>query len=471
MSKIKFGTDGWRGVISEDVTFDNVRIVTQAISDYLNDSGRGKESRAIVGYDTRFLSDRYAQLVCEVLAGNGIKAILTDGPCPVPVVCYTIKRLGLAGGVMVTASHNPPRFNGIKFKADYAGSGTPEITGKIESFIGRHPPKTIPIDQAKASGMVQVEDPTPEYFDLVHSYIDMEKLSSSGLRVLVDSMYGCGDEFIAKLLKATNCKVTTIHAKPDPMFGGVNPEPLPENLKELISLTKEGDFDLGLATDGDGDRIGAVRSDGTFVNAHWILALLLLHLIRYRKWTGSVCKTVATTSLLSKIAKKYNLPLHETPVGFKHISQLMRQEDVLIGGEESGGIGFKNYIPERDGFISGLLLMEMVAAASRSLIEIIADAEEEFGRFCYFREDFHYPVEKGAQIVEGLKKSPPQKIQGSVVGETKTFDGIKFILKDASWLMIRPSGTEPKLRIYAEADSLNKVKAMVAFGRELVFGL
>lgn len=471
MSKIKFGTDGWRAVISEDFTFDNVRIVSQAISDYFNDSRKGKESMVIVGYDTRFLSDRYAQLVSEVLAANGIRAILTDGPCPVPVVCYTIKRLGLDGGVMVTASHNPPRFNGIKLKANYAGSATPEITGKIESSIGRRPPKVMSLEQAKASGMVRVEDPSPEYFDFVHSYIDMELLKGSGLKVLVDSMHGAGDEFIARILQETNCKVTTIHAKPDPTFGGVNPEPLPQNLEELINLMKEGDYDLGLATDGDGDRIGAVRPDGAFVNAHWILALLLLHLIRYRKWTGSVCKTIATTSLLTKIAKEYNLPLHETPVGFKHISQLMRTQDVLIGGEESGGIGFKNYIPERDGFISGLLLMEMVAAASRSLTEIIADVEKEFGRFSYLRQDFHYPVEKGAQIVGALKEAPPRRIQNSPIAETKTFDGIKFILKDESWLMIRPSGTEPKLRIYAEADSFDKVKAMVALGKELAFGL
>lgn len=469
---IKFGTDGWRAVISEDFTFDNVRLVAQAISDYLKEVRKVKLApRVIVGYDTRFLSDRYGQLVSEVLAGNGINVILTDGPCSVPAVCYTIKRLGLDGGVMVTASHNPPSFNGIKFKADYAGSGSPAITKRIEALIGKNPPKAVPIDQAKTSKMVQVEDPIQSYFDFVHSYIDMNLLKNSGLRILVDSMHGTGDEYIARILRHTSCQVRTIHAKPDPLFGGINPEPLPKNLNELISLMKGDGFDLGIATDGDGDRIGAVRSDGVFISPHWILALLLLHLVRYRKWTGAVCKTISTTTLLQKIAHKYNLPLHETPVGFKHISQLMRTEDVLIGGEESGGIGFKNYIPERDGFISGLLLAEIIACSKKSLIEQMGDVEKEFGRFHYLREDFAYPIKKAKRAVETLKKAPPQKILNKSIVECKTFDGIKFILKDESWLLIRPSGTEPKLRIYAEASTPEEVRQMIEFGKDSVVGI
>lgn len=466
---IKFGTDGWRAVISEEFTFENVRIVAQAISDYLKLTPGAK--RVIVGYDTRFLSDRYAQLVSEVLAGNGIKVILTDGPCPVPVACYTIKRLRLAGGVIVTASHNPPHFNGIKFKADYAGPGDPSITDKIEELVYKNEPVVIPFEKAKSSRVIEVTDVTGPYFEFIDSYIDADLLKDAGLKVLVDSMYGVGDWYLKKILEQTNCQVKTIHAEPDPLFGGLSPEPIPKNLGELVSLTKEGGFDVGLATDGDCDRIGVVRSNGSFVTPHWIISLLLLYLVKYRKWGGGVAKTICTTSLLRKLASKYGLPLYETPVGFKHISKLMRETDILIGGEESGGIGFKNYIPERDGFLSGLLILELIAQEKRNLIEIMNDMEKEFGQFHYMRKDTDYPVKMGLEVVEALKQAPPSEILDEKVAEINSIDGIKFICEDESWLLVRPSGTEPLLRIYAEAGSEQRVKAMVELGKELAFGI
>lgn len=468
MRRIKFGTDGWRGLIGNDFTFENVRVVAQAISDYLKKERLSSKAIA-VGYDTRFLSDKFAEAVSEVLVGNGMKVILADRPIPTPVLSFAIKKGHLSGGIMVTASHNPAQFNGIKFKASFAGPADPIITDKIENFLFKSKIKTKPIKQAKKEKSIKLKNLSFDYIKSLRSYIDIKLLKRTKLKVLIDSMYGTGIGYIAKILEDTPIKIKEIRNHPDPLFGGIKPEPIEHNLKELSVLVKEGNFDIGLANDGDADRIGAMRGDGKFINPHQILSLLLLHMVEDKKWRGGVVKTLSVTSLIDNIAQRFNLKLYETPIGFKHICRLMLKENILIGGEESGGFGFRNYTLERDGILAALLLLEMVAYRRQSIIEIIADMERRFGRFRYRREDiecrdFIKTKEKFCKIV----KSQPSRLLNKNVVEVKTYDGLKFILSDRSWLLFRLSGTEPILRIYAEASSQNQADALAKLGKKMM---
>lgn len=468
MRRIKFGTDGWRGLIADDFTFENVRVVTQAISDYLKKEDSGSKA-IVVGYDTRFLSDKFAEVASEVLAGNGVKVILSDCPIPTPVLSFAIKKEHLSGGIMVTASHNPPQFNGIKFKASFAGPADPLITNKIENFLFKSKVKIKPLALAKKERNIRLSNLSSDYINFLRSYIDINLLEKTKLKVIIDSMYGAGIGYIAKILENTPLKITEIHNHPDPLFGGIKPEPIGQNLKGLSALIKEGNFDIGLANDGDADRIGAFRGDGKFVNPHQLLSLLLLHMVEDKKWRGGVAKTISVTSLIDNIAQKYNLKLYETPVGFKHICRLMLKENILIGGEESGGIGFRDYTLERDGILAGLLLLEMVAYRKQSIIEIIADMERRFGRFRYERKDIFCPdfiILK--KRFHKIAKSSSAKLLNRNIVEIKTYDGVKFILSDRSWLLFRLSGTEPILRIYAEANSQNQAKALVKLGKEIM---
>ncbi len=469
---IKFGTDGWRGIIGGDFTFNNVRIVAQAISDYLKSDRKGR-GHVLVGYDSRFLSKNFAEAVAEVLAGNRIKVMMCAGPVPTPLVSFTIRDMKLPGGVMVTASHNPPIFNGIKFKAHFGGSPDEKITDRIERYLLKNIPKIIPKDEGIRKGLIDIADENIviKYCNGLRSYLNMKSLRKSHLKVLVDTMYGTGDGYIQRVLKGTNCKVYAIHQGYDVLFGGVNPEPIAKNLTSLSEVIQKGDYDIGLAIDGDGDRIGAMTPQGKFINPHKILSLLLLHFIEDRKWKGAVAKTISSTFLIDKIASKYSIKLYETPVGFKHIADLMRREDILIGGEESGGLGFKGYTYERDGILSGLLLIEMMAVRKTGVLEILNDVEKEFGRFCYDREDIEYPDELKKKMGRVLKKNPPRKLLDKKVIEFKSYDGIKFICEDESWLLLRLSGTEPILRIYAEANSEEKVLKLIKAGKKMAFAV
>ncbi len=466
---IKFGTDGWRAVISEDFTFENVRKVSQAISEYLK--GKYSSISVVVGFDTRFLSDVYAKLISEVLCGNNIKVILTSKFASTPMVSYTIRNRHLQGGVMVTASHNPPQFNGIKFKPDFAGSATLQETRAIEERLGKNPPVVKNYKQAQEEGLLKIEDISLSYRNFITSYLDMDIISKSNLKIVVDTMYGVANKFIPEILKNTNCEVKLIHSEYNPTFGGVNPEPIPNNLSELINIMKNSNFDLGIAIDGDGDRIGAVTEEGRFIVPGWIISLLLLHFIENKKWTGCVVKTISNSTLIERIAQKFKLKLYETPVGFKYISKLMREEDILIGGEESGGIGYKNFIPERDGILSGLLLLEMLAYRKRSIGDIIQEMEDEFGKFCYARIDLKYPEDKKEKLLSTLRGRPFKELLGSRVVQVKDYDGIKFICEDDSWLLFRLSGTESLLRVYSEANSEEKVKNLLEFGKEYSLGI
>jgi len=472
MQEIKFGTEGWRGVIAENFTFGNVKIVAQAIADYVNEAKKSDhQKKMMVGYDTRFLSKQFAETVAATLAANGMQVFLTDKPTPTPAVSFVVKKEKLSAGVMVTASHNPPRYNGIKFKADFGGSATSEIVEKIEEKLYKNSVKEGIFSDLLGSKTIQKRDITPDYLRFMRSYIDMKLLKRHKAKVLVDVMYGVSNGYMEDVLSPTRHKVTIMHNKIDPNFGGINPEPIEINLGELIRTTKSGRFDIGIAIDGDGDRGGAATPDGKILSSHKILALLLLHYIEDRRWTGSVVKTISGSTLINKICRKYNLKMHETPVGFKKVCEIMLKENVLIGGEESGGIGFKGYIPERDGMLSGLLLLEMMAHRNKGILEILKNIEKEYGSFEYARQDLKFPLDKKDRLVSRLKSKPLKTILNRQVIELKTYDGIKHICDDESWLLFRFSGTEPILRVYAEAPSLRRARNMVEFGKELAFSI
>ena len=472
MAEIKLGTDGWRAIISEDFTFENVKIVAQAIADYVNNESEEVHRRkeVVVGYDTRFLSEDYAGTVSCVLAANGAKVILSSLASPTPSVSYAIKDRGLRGGVMITASHNPPKYNGIKYKAYYGGSAGTDIIGKIESYLKKSPVKETTLAKAVSEGIIKIDNIVSRHLSFAKRYVDLKLLRNSRIKVIADSMYGTGNDYIAELLSGGRARVETIHNDKNPYFGGINPEPILPNLNELAARTKKGKFDIGLATDGDADRLGVAAPNGRILTGHKVMTLLLLHLLEDKGLKGEVVQTISGTFLINKICARYGLKMHETPVGFKYICALMTKRDILIGGEETGGISFKDYIPERDGILSGLLILEMMAARKKRLLDILRSIDKEYGTYEYRRVDINYPDDKKGPLMERLKTSPPRDILGKRVVETKDYDGFKFICEDSSWLILRLSGTEPKLRVYAEAATEKKALAILDFGKKLAYG-
>ena len=350
-TEIKFGTDGWRAVIGEDYTFENLKIVSQAVADYL---GSGKS--IAVGFDTRFMSDRFAEAVSDIFRNNGIKVILSDRAIPTPALSFTVKNRHLDLGIMITASHNPPEYNGFKIKTSSGGAAGPEVTQTIENRLGKTPVKDIDSGLAK----ITKEDLVTDYVKFIRNYIDLKRIQKKRFKVLVDAMHGSGNSFIASILKGTNIRLEFIRNTINPSFGGIRPEPIEENLEDLKLMLKKERFDLGIALDGDADRIAAVAPGGIFIHPQKILGLLALHLHQDRGWRGGIVKTIAGTTMIDHIANFLKVKLDETPVGFKYISSLMETQDILVGGEEAGGIGVKGYIPERDGTMAGLLLLEMM---------------------------------------------------------------------------------------------------------------
>lgn len=470
MSQVKFGTDGWRAIISETFTMANVESVSQAIADVIVKRPNNPSQAIVIGYDTRFMSQDFAQRIAEVLAANGLKVILSTKVAPTPVVSYMVKQHNAAGGIVVTASHNPYKFNGIKFKDYYGGPASPELTAQFEASLDQTPVKSKPFHEGLKDGSIVQEDFDQAYFAFLESYLNMDLIRKSAWAVAIDAMHGAGQTYFETLLGTQFAgKVTTIHSDVNPSFGGVNPEPISQNLKELMGMCS-GDYDLGLATDGDGDRIGVVDDQGRFVYSHQLIALFILYLMETRSWTGGVAKSISTTALVNVIAKDKNLDLYETPIGFKHICTLMCEKDILVGGEESGGIGFKNHVPERDGLLAGLLVLEMMCHYQKPLSQILADMEHTYGRYYYQRNDVHYDISLMDQILGGLSKLKQETLDGEKVDKVLTEDGIKQVLVDGSWLLIRGSGTEPVLRIYAESQSEERVGRLLAIGEELALG-
>ncbi|MFH0738931.1 MAG: phosphoglucomutase/phosphomannomutase family protein [Candidatus Omnitrophota bacterium] len=456
--EIKFGTDGWRGIISENFTFANVRRVARSIADYYNRKSRGKKVKMAVGFDTRFLSDKYALTVAEVLAHNGIEVILSDRPIPTPTLSFAVAKRKLSSGVMITASHNPAEYNGIKIKTASGGAAGVEVTDEVEKLIQR------PLAYKGRQGRVKKADLTGDYIKFLRGYIDLKKLKKAKFKVLVDAMHGSGNGFIAEVLAGSAIKLEFLRREVNPSFGGLCPEPVLENLKSTIEKMKKENFDLGLVLDGDADRIAAFAGKGEFIPPQKILGLLALHLFQDRKMKGGVVKTIVGTNMMDNITAGLGLRLYETPVGFKYISNLMDTEDILVGGEEAGGMGFKGYIPERDGTLAGILLLEMMAYRKKPMIKILSQMEKRFGRYYYLREDLKIPNLK--VNIGDFRKI--KSILGKPVVETRDYDGLKLICSDGSWLMFRGSGTEPIMRVYAESKSLAKTKKILAFGRKLI---
>lgn len=469
-TSIRFGTDGWRALIAEEFTLENVRRVTQAVATYWRGAAarKGVAPRAVVGYDTRLQSDKFAVAVTEVLAGNDIATILASQPSPTPAVSYAIKNRGLIGGVMITASHNPPEFNGFKIKADFAGSADTEMTDAVEQLLDREAPRTIPSETARGQGRIVVEDVRGPHRAAAGRFVDLERIAKANLGVVVDSMHGCGGREIEEILSPHGMTATTLRAEADPTFGGVNPEPIALNLRPLSTYLGAHRADIALVTDGDADRIAAMDPQGEFITTHYCFAMLLLHMIRHRKQTGCVVKALNTTVMVDRICAKYGLTLRETPVGFKWTAKLMRETDVLMGGEESGGLGFKGWIPERDGILAGLLLLEFLACEGKPVRQIMAEMDAEFGASRYARADVRYPREKREPLMQWLRKHPTQDLLGSPLAEVKDFDGVKMVARDGAWLMLRGSGTEPVLRIYAEAGEQARADGLVQLGQELM---
>ncbi len=462
---IKFGTDGWRAVIGEDFTFHNVRVVSQAVADYLKKEIK-KPKKVIVGYDTRFLSKEFAFASGLTLAGNGIRVDISRENIPTPVVSFNAWYKNYDLGIMITASHNPYKFNGLKIKTKDGGAADKSLTGGIEKFLYRSKPKTISLREAERKGILRVKDFTLNYKDFLKSFFDIKRISKLKLKILIDLMYGAGNSFAQQVISPSSLTIDYLHKEFNPYFGGIHPEPVEDNLKELIRRVKKDGYDLGVALDGDADRIALVDNKGNFIDAQLILPLLAIHMIKSRKEIGGIGKTVVGSNLIDEVALSLGVNCFETPVGFKFISNLFKENLICIGGEEAGGIGFKGYIPERDGTASLLMMLEMMAYKEKSLFSLVKELSKKYGKWYYTRVSVS--LGKLAKSMEKLKI--PSKLLGKRVERVNRLDGIKLITKD-SWLMFRKSGTEPIVRIYAEAKTKEERDRLIRLGEYLIHAL
>lgn len=455
---IKFGTDGWRGIISEEYTFANVRLVSEAVAQYVLDRGEGDKGVA-VGYDARFLSPQYAKECASVLQANGVKAWLSDTMLPTPALTWQVKDREAALGIMITASHNPPEYNGLKLKAPYGGPASPELVAEVEQYVHKLEEQKRQIPPVKAETL-ETYPPQAAYLQHIKDLLDRKTVSAFQGKVIFDVMHGSAMGYPAQLAKEYGLDLLEIRNEHNPLFNGVNPEPIEKNLEALRQAIKAHQAVAGLATDGDGDRIGAMDEHGRYINAHQIMAILAKYLIEKRGWSGSIVQTLSSSGLVRHLAAKHGRKLYEMPVGFKHVTSLMLKEDILIGGEEAGGIGIKNYIPERDGVMLGFLLIEVMAAYGKTLGTLLDELTAEFGAYHYGRNDLHLEESQKEKLMDILYQNPPSDIEGLKVLEYKKGDGCKFTLQHG-WVIFRVSGTEPIVRIYAEADSEENLKLIL----------
>jgi phosphomannomutase len=450
MNSIQFGTDGWRGVIAEDFTFANARVVAQAIARYVvrcEDARKG----VVIGYDHRFTSDGIAAAVAEVVAASGTPVFLTDKPCPTPAVSLLVKQSGAAGGLMITASHNPYQWNGIKYKASYGSSALPSIVAQIEKDLGVVQTENVP-PLPPRNNLIQPLEPRAPYLDTIEKLVDWQRLRSAKFRFVSDVMHGSATGLLVELFRRNGIACDEIRGTRDPRFGSVHPEPIEPHIEALRQAVLAGKYDAGLCADGDGDRIGAIDREGTFVNPHQIFALLVWHLAGTRNLPGDIAKTFSVTKLIDKLAAKFGRTLHETPIGFKYICELMLEQNILIGGEESGGIGTNLYIPERDATVSALLLAELMAWHGKSIGELLAVLTAEFGEYHYSRMDLDLKPGQKEKAIAHFTDAKLTRILALPVVRRENMDGIKLYLGDVGWVMVRASGTENLLRVYCETS-------------------
>ncbi len=470
-SKIKFGTDGWRGVIAEDFTFENIKLVSAATArQFLEDLNNDKSLNNLVfiGYDRRFLGREFASCAGEVLSQHGLNVNLYKCDVPTPMVSFDVKKNHAVGGIVITASHNPPEFSGFKIKQPSGCSASKDYTDKIEKKLQDIINSPNIIIEKNKSNYKTVES-SKDYIDYIKKTIDLDTLKTLNETIIVDTMHGAGGTYIEQLLSGGKLKVKTIRGDKDTLFGGINPEPMMPQLKPLCEEVVKSKAFLGLSTDGDADRVGAVDENGEYINTHKILSILLLYLVEKKKLSGGVIVTVSQSVLVKKMAQKYGLKVFEVPIGFKNIAELMLKEDILIGGEEANGIGCKlHYMPDRDGIFNSVLLFEAINSFKLKPSELIKKLHNEYGAFYYDRIDVHIPnVEMGKDFVEKIKLKPPSDLNGHRVKEVITLDGTKLIFTDDSWLLFRASGTEPLLRIYCESDSKETLRNMLKTGEDL----
>ncbi len=466
--KIKFGTDGWRAIIGEDFIPTNIEKVIQAFCDIQGPLHSNK--KIILGYDRRNQSPESARLVAEVLAGNSFTVMIANQFCPTPCVSWMTKVSKALAGIVITASHNPSNWNGVKFKESYGGSASPEYTNEIEKQIAINDEKNreivkINFDEGIKNGSIVLFDPKKTYVEHLRSLLDVKAIQKSGLKILNDPLFGAGTYFMQDVLQMP---VDSLHTAADSTFGGLNPEPIDKNLGELMSKMKTGAWNIGLATDGDADRIGAVDENGNFVNSHLIFALLLKHYVENKKLKGTIVKSLSTTQMINKLCEKYGLECIETPIGFKHICKILVEKNALMGGEESGGLSFQPHVHERDGVLNGLFLVEMMAMTGKKLSELIQDLFKEVGNFYFDRIDLHLEREAIKRLQKKLLDHPPTQIDDKKISRIDARDGFKYVLADGSWLLIRASGTEPLVRIYSEANSPQTVQNILAVGKNLI---
>ena len=476
-SPIKFGTDGWRAIIAEDFTFANVRVASQAFCNYLKEAGAPSRG-LVIGYDTRFASERFAEAAAAVVAGNGIKVYLCDRACPTPVLSHTIKHIKTDGGIIITASHNPGEYNGFKIKADHAGSAPQEVVDRVESYLPEldrsGKVQSISLDEARQQGLLQMVDPVPEYDKSIQALLGKERLDgikSAGLTVVVDSMFGAGAGYFKRLLSGGATKIIELNGVRNPAFPGIQPEPITRNLGKLRARVRR-EASVGLATDGDADRLGVVDEQGAFVTQLQVHALLCLYLLEVRKQRGPLIKTITTSSMLYRLGERYNVDVVETDVGFKYVGPEMVSRNALIGGEESGGFGFRDHIPERDGVLAGLYFLDLMVATGKTPSQLIEYLYSIVGPHYYDRVDLHFPQDQRDAIIRRVTEQTPavgglNVSRQEIIGNSSAPGGVRLFFDDGGWLLIRFSGTEPVLRVYAETSSPANVQRILAAGRAL----
>jgi phosphomannomutase len=462
-ARLKFGTDGWRGIIAEDFTFANARVVATAIARYVircEDARKG----VIVGYDHRFASDTVAADVAEVIAATGTPVWLTDKPCPTPAVSLLVRERNAAGGLMITASHNPYHWNGIKYKASYGSSPLPSIVAQIEQDLALVENRSVGALPTRKD-LIQSIDPRAPYLQRLEKLVDWERLRKANFRFMADSMHGSATGLLRELFTRNRVHCDEIRATRDPRFGGAHPEPIEPHIQPLREAVLAGKYDAGFCLDGDGDRIGGIDRDGSFLNPHQLFALMVWHLIGTRDLPGDIAKTFSVTKLIDKLAAKFGRKLHEVPIGFKYICELMLEQNILAGGEESGGFGTSLYLPERDATVSALFLSELMAWHGKTLGELLAALHAEFGEYYYGRLDLDVQPEQQKKAVAYFSDAANTRLQEWPVARRENMDGIKLYLGDLGWVLIRASGTENLLRIYSETsgrETTNQVLAAVA---------